>query len=452
MEELSMEKIAALAVLVLCVAFLTGAVFISVPYPRKRLGALKLKMTGQKDSFLSAYGKDTWLNTLRTCSSLAVLAQRCAGMIWKNSVETDDEEETEKAAPFKNYTPQQIEILEAHIASLKQYAVLTACSSCKELQNEYTRFYVLLYFYLKQNCASYKLAEKIALGIHKYIENKDQIFGQNHEYVNLEELSVVFWKGILKENVSRFCIDDINTSTFPLSLAENYSKSYINTLSSLEIYYGITLNKPEISFITSENKKDAIKLSVSKQKFEDADQTAVSGHHFYPLISWIEDTPEYKTLYESLQGQFECTSCFFCGGDTNSCEFFTLSNGIALHKSCYNMLLQRLSELKNEDDARALFYSAPKLLSSFRFINTYWPDELPPDWETRCKDIFERSSLKCEDCSEDNDILAVQHIQPKSEGGNHSYDNLICVCTSCREKYIKEEQNAIETERKIPVL
>jgi 5-methylcytosine-specific restriction endonuclease McrA len=50
------------------------------------------------------------------------------------------------------------------------------------------------------------------------------------------------------------------------------------------------------------------------------------------------------------------------------------------------------------------------------------------------KNILRRDSFKCGYCGRGDLPLTIDHIIPKAQGGNDSWENLICACTSCNNK------------------
>jgi len=69
-----------------------------------------------------------------------------------------------------------------------------------------------------------------------------------------------------------------------------------------------------------------------------------------------------------------------------------------------------------------------------------WPSgEYPPDWDERRKLVLKRDKYRCQNCGKkslpENDLLLdIDHIKPKSESGSHSLDNLRCLCQECHAK------------------
>jgi 5-methylcytosine-specific restriction endonuclease McrA len=50
------------------------------------------------------------------------------------------------------------------------------------------------------------------------------------------------------------------------------------------------------------------------------------------------------------------------------------------------------------------------------------------------KNILRRDSYKCAYCGRSDLPLTIDHVIPKSRGGNDSWENLVCACTTCNNK------------------
>jgi len=50
------------------------------------------------------------------------------------------------------------------------------------------------------------------------------------------------------------------------------------------------------------------------------------------------------------------------------------------------------------------------------------------------KNIIKRDGFKCAYCGKGNVPLTMDHIQPKSKGGEDTWENLIAACTKCNNK------------------
>jgi len=66
--------------------------------------------------------------------------------------------------------------------------------------------------------------------------------------------------------------------------------------------------------------------------------------------------------------------------------------------------------------------------------------------------IFERDGFRCVYCGErfDAEALTVDHVQPRSRGGDHSDGNLVTACTVCNTRkggrsvaaFLRDEESA----------
>jgi 5-methylcytosine-specific restriction endonuclease McrA len=50
------------------------------------------------------------------------------------------------------------------------------------------------------------------------------------------------------------------------------------------------------------------------------------------------------------------------------------------------------------------------------------------------KNILRRDAYKCAYCGRSDLPLTIDHVVPKSRGGNDSWENLVCACTMCNNR------------------
>lgn len=50
------------------------------------------------------------------------------------------------------------------------------------------------------------------------------------------------------------------------------------------------------------------------------------------------------------------------------------------------------------------------------------------------KNILRRDNHQCQYCSTSKAPLTIDHVQPKSRGGNDTWENLVCACVKCNTK------------------
>lgn len=185
-----------------------------------------------------------------------------------------------------------------------------------------------------------------------------------------------------------------------------------------------------------------IKKEVTKSRGEDreSEQKEESPFSFVPpgwffsYIPWLENTDIYKEHYNaSLSGTIS-NHCLFCGGRLDETGYMSLTNGWRVHEKCYGMISKTMSELDSAEEARDLFDENPNVLSAFHLIHVYWTGS-PPDWDERRRQALARAEGICEDCGEENEPLEIHHLIPVKRGGNHSPENLICLCRTCHTLY-----------------
>jgi len=63
----------------------------------------------------------------------------------------------------------------------------------------------------------------------------------------------------------------------------------------------------------------------------------------------------------------------------------------------------------------------------------------PSDWDNRRRNVYQRDNYTCRNCGQKggpygNTELHAHHIKPISQGGSHSYDNLVTLCRACHQE------------------
>lgn len=75
------------------------------------------------------------------------------------------------------------------------------------------------------------------------------------------------------------------------------------------------------------------------------------------------------------------------------------------------------------------------------------------DYPTRAL-IYKRDDYECQYCGSKND-LTIDHVIPKSKGGQNTWENLVACCTSCNlkkgDKLLKETSMVLRNTPKAPV-
>ncbi len=84
-------------------------------------------------------------------------------------------------------------------------------------------------------------------------------------------------------------------------------------------------------------------------------------------------------------------------------------------------------------------------------------DEYPPDWKNRSRIVRNRNNHRCQNCGvkylpENDVVLDVDHVTPKSEGGSHALDNLQTLCRDCHSKKHPNNEKLAEEADTTPFL
>lgn len=88
-----------------------------------------------------------------------------------------------------------------------------------------------------------------------------------------------------------------------------------------------------------------------------------------------------------------------------------------------------LNDRKKELRSISNHYPWPSIIRLNHFINVPYKRVVL----TR-KNILRRDSYKCAYCGRSDLPLTIDHVVPKSRGGNDSWENLVCACTICNNK------------------
>jgi len=62
-------------------------------------------------------------------------------------------------------------------------------------------------------------------------------------------------------------------------------------------------------------------------------------------------------------------------------------------------------------------------------------DQYPVNWDTLRRKCYSRNDYTCQECNATETELHAHHKIPVSEGGEHTLNNLICICKSCHEDH-----------------
>lgn len=84
---------------------------------------------------------------------------------------------------------------------------------------------------------------------------------------------------------------------------------------------------------------------------------------------------------------------------------------------------------KYEIQSANCVYKLPKVIMLSKYINVPYKENLP----TR-RNIFARDKWKCQYCgktSRDNKTVTIDHVLPRSRGGDSSWTNLVTACNRC---------------------
>lgn len=111
-------------------------------------------------------------------------------------------------------------------------------------------------------------------------------------------------------------------------------------------------------------------------------------------------------------------NCIYCHQSVNSANAYFLTNGMKVHKDCYNKCLQSREAVERDIIGKA---------------HAFW-DGYPPDWETRKAGVLREAGYKCEECGKSEVQLTVHHIVPLTKGGSNAFDNLKALCSQCHTK------------------
>ena len=108
-------------------------------------------------------------------------------------------------------------------------------------------------------------------------------------------------------------------------------------------------------------------------------------------------------------------NCIYCHQPVKAADSYFLTNGMKVHKDCYNRCLHSNGVVEKDVIGKA---------------HAFW-DGYPPDWETRKAGVLREAGYKCEMCGKSGVPLMVHHIKPLTKGGSNAFDNLQALCEQC---------------------
>lgn len=109
-------------------------------------------------------------------------------------------------------------------------------------------------------------------------------------------------------------------------------------------------------------------------------------------------------------------NCMYCHKPVTSATALFLSNGMKLHKDCYNRCVGNSGIVEKDVIGKA---------------HAFWPG-YPPDWDTRKAGVLREANYRCQICGRAVP-LDVHHIKPITAGGTNEFSNLQAVCRDCHE-------------------
>lgn len=110
-------------------------------------------------------------------------------------------------------------------------------------------------------------------------------------------------------------------------------------------------------------------------------------------------------------------NCMYCHQPVTSATAYFLSNGMKLHKDCYNRCVGNSGIVEKDIIGKA---------------HAFWPG-YPPDWDTRKAGVLREANYHCQVCGRSGVPLDVHHIIPITDGGTNEFSNLRAICRDCHQ-------------------
>lgn len=107
-------------------------------------------------------------------------------------------------------------------------------------------------------------------------------------------------------------------------------------------------------------------------------------------------------------------NCMYCHKPVTNATAYFLSNGMKLHKDCYNKCVGNNGVVEKDVIGKA---------------HAFWPG-YPPDWDTRKAGVLREADYRCQICGR-RVPLDVHHIKPITAGGTNEFSNLRAICHDC---------------------
>lgn len=110
-------------------------------------------------------------------------------------------------------------------------------------------------------------------------------------------------------------------------------------------------------------------------------------------------------------------NCMYCHQPVTPATAEFLTNGMKLHKSCYDKCLNSNGVVEKDVIGKA---------------HAFWPG-YPPDWGTRKAGVLREANYCCQICGLSGVALDVHHIVPLAKGGTNEFGNLKAICHDCHQ-------------------
>ncbi|WP_302805610.1 HNH endonuclease [Cloacibacillus porcorum] len=134
--------------------------------------------------------------------------------------------------------------------------------------------------------------------------------------------------------------------------------------------------------------------------------------------SYISQSNRTETV--PYPNYLDYTNCIYCHHPVALANTYFLTNGMKVHKKCYEACLTNKGIVEKDIIGKA---------------HAFWPG-LPPDWNAgRKAGVLNEAGHRCAICGKTGVPLDVHHIIPLSKGGSNAFDNLRAECREC---HIKE--------------
>ena len=146
-------------------------------------------------------------------------------------------------------------------------------------------------------------------------------------------------------------------------------------------------------------------------------QTSTANAQLHPAVK-ASTTGTRRAETVPYPNYLDYENCMYCHQPVTSATAYFLSNGMKLHKDCYNRCVGNSGIVEKDVIGKA---------------HAFWPG-YPPDWDNRKAGVLREANHRCQICGRSGVPLDVHHIVSITDGGTNEFVNLRAICRNCHQE------------------